>query len=486
MRAELIFIPAPGAGHLVSAVEFAKLLASRDERISISILIMKFPFDSTTGALPRNLKKEAHERIAFVDIPDLDESTLTELISLPMISFFTSFIESQQAPVRNIVTTILKQSKSGKLGGFVIDMFCTSMMDVANEFKVPAYVFYTSGAALLSLKFYIQNLKDSENKESSEFKYSDPDLSVPGFISPVPVKVLPSVMLTKDGSAFVVGITRRLREAKAILVNTVRELEAHAIKALSDEENTPLIYHVGPIINFTTGGATTDKERSEEDLVCWLDCQPPLSVVYLCFGSTGSFDAEQVTEIAHALELSGKRFLWSLRRPSQEKEKMKPPTDYEDYNEVLPEGFLERTSGIGKVIGWSPQVTILSHVSVGGFVSHCGWNSTLESIWYGVPMATWPLSAEQQINAFQLVKELGIAAEIKMDFRKDNFTNIEPTEVLEANVIERGIRCLMDGESEIRSKMKEMRDKCREATVEAGSSYTSVGQFIEAIIESIR
>ncbi|XP_074358240.1 UDP-glucosyltransferase 103-like [Apium graveolens] len=126
MRAELIFIPAPGAGHLVSAVEFAKLLASRDERISISILIMKFRFDSTTGALPRNLKKEAHERIAFVDIPDLDESTLTELIFLPMISFFTSLIERQQtlACLAQQVTTILKQSKSGKLGGFVIDMLC--------------------------------------------------------------------------------------------------------------------------------------------------------------------------------------------------------------------------------------------------------------------------------------------------------------------------------------------------------------------------
>ncbi|XP_074379925.1 anthocyanidin 3-O-glucosyltransferase 6-like [Apium graveolens] len=485
MRAELIFIPSPGVGHLASAVEFAKLLAGRDERISVSILIMKFPFDFNTGPLVQNLKKEAPERIAFVDIPDLDETTRIELMSLPRMSFFTSFIESQRPLVRDIVTTILKRSESGKLGGFVIDMFCASMIDVANEFNAPAYVFFTSGAAFLSLKFYIQNLKDKQSKEISDYKDSDADLSVPGFINPVPVKVLPSVMLTKEGSAFVIGVARRLREAKAILVNTVWEMEAYAIKALADDENTPLIHHVGPIINFTTGGVTTDKKKSEEDIVSWLDSQPPLSVVYLCFGSMGSFDREQVTEIAQALELSGQCFLWSLRRPSQEKEKMKPPTDYEDYNEVLPEGFLERTSRIGKVIGWAPQVTILSHPSVGGFVSHCGWNSTLESIWCGVPMATWPLSAEQQINAFQLVKELRIAVEIKMDYRKDHFTN-EPTEVLTAHVIERGIRCVMDGKTEIRSRMKEMKDKCREATVKAGTSYTSLGQFIEPIIDNIR
>ncbi|KAK1393403.1 Glycosyltransferase [Heracleum sosnowskyi] len=486
MRAELIFIPALGVGHLVSAFEFAKLLVCRDERISISILIMKYPTDSSKGSLAQNLKKEAPERIAFVDIPELDETTRTELMSLPRKSFFTSFMESQRALVKDVVTTITKQSESAKLGGFVIDMFCASMIDVAKEFNVPSYVYFTSGAAFLSLKFYVQNLKDNESKEISEYKDSDDDLSIPGFINPVPVKVLPSVIRSKEWSTFIIAIARRLREAKAILVNTFWELESHAIKSLADDENTPLIYHIGPIINFKSGGATTDKKMSEEEIVCWLDCQPPLSVVYLCFGSMGSFDPEQVTEIAQALELSGQRFLWSLRRPSQEKEKMQPPTDYEDFNEVLPEGFLERTSGIGKVIGWAPQVTVLSHPSVGGFVSHCGWNSTLESVWCGVPMATWPLSAEQQLNAFQLVKELGIATEIKMDYRKDNLINNEAAEVLTADVIERGIRCVMDGESEIRSKMKEMKDKCREATLEAGSSYTSLGQFIDSIIDNVQ
>ncbi|KAK1392405.1 Glycosyltransferase [Heracleum sosnowskyi] len=486
MRAELIFIPSPGVGHLVPMVELAKLLASRDEQISISILIMNLPFESDKAALTQKLKKDAPEHITFVDIPDVDETTRTELISLPRMSFFNSFVENQRTQVRDIVVTILKNSKSGKLGGFVIDMLCTSMIDVANEFNVPAYVFFTSGAAFLSLMFYVQNLKDNESQEVHEYKDSDVKLSPPGFINPVPVKVLPSMMLSKDGFPGVIAMARRLRKAKAILVNTVLELEAHAIKSLANDGNTPLIYHIGPIIHSMSGGAVINSNKSEEDIICWLNRQPLLSVVYLCFGSIGSFDTAQVTEIAQALELSGHRFLWSLRRPSQEMERTELLTDYEDYNEVLSEGFLKRTSGIGKVIGWAPQMTILSHPSVGGFVSHCGWNSTLESAWCGVPMATWPMYAEQQTNAFQLVKELGIAAEIKMDYRKDNSVSSEPSILVTAKEIERGISCLMDGESEMRTKMKEMKNICRKAIVEGGSSNTSLGKFIEAVMDNFQ
>ncbi|KAL8126882.1 anthocyanidin 3-O-glucosyltransferase 2-like [Apium graveolens] len=486
LRAELIFIPAPEVGHLVAAVELAKLLVCRDERISITFLLQKMPYDTGVVAFTQNLKKDDHDRIDFVDIPAPDETTMTELMSLPPTSFHEAFVSNQRTPVTDIVTTILKRSETLKLGGFVLDMFVTPMIDVANDFNVPAYVLFTSGAAFLNLMFYAQDLKDNKNLEILKYKDSDIELSVPGFSNLVPAKVLPPVMLDEGGSAMMTTIATRLRKIKAIFVNTVLELEAHAIKFLEDDRNLPLIYHVGPLINLKYVETTSHDKKSDLDIVPWLDRQPCSSVVFLCFGSKGSFDTEQVKEIACALELSGQRFLWSLRRPSQNKEIMEPLKDYEDYNEVLPEGFLERTSEIGKVIGWAPQMTILSHPAVGGFVSHCGWNSTLESIWFGVPIATWPMYAEQQINAFQLVKESGIAVEIKMDYRKDDFLNNESAEVVKAEVIERGIRFVMDGESELRSKMKEMKDKCREATAEAGSSYTSLGQFIEAVIDNIR
>ncbi|GKF66560.1 UDP-glycosyltransferase 71E1, partial [Tanacetum coccineum] len=175
------------------------------------------------------------------------------------------------------------------------------------------------------------------------------------------------------------------------------------------------------------------------------------------------------------------RFLWSLRRPPS-KEAMGLPKEYENFKEVLPDGFLERTSNVGKVIGWAPQTAVLSHPSLGGFVSHCGWNSTLESIWFGVPVAAWPLYAEQQINAFKLVVELGIAAEIKMDYK----SNIGPgggiNEMLvKADEIESGILRLMN-DSDMRRNVKQMKDKSRLTVTEGGSSYASIKRFIELVI----
>uniref|UniRef100_A0A161ZTW0 UDP-glycosyltransferase n=1 Tax=Daucus carota subsp. sativus TaxID=79200 RepID=A0A161ZTW0_DAUCS len=383
MKAELIIIPAPGAGHLLSMVELAKLIVSRDARIHVSILIIRLPFESGVDGF----NKDASENVAFLDVPALDDIALAEVKSLPRISFLDSFI-----------------AKHG----------------------------------------------------------------------------------SADGCPVVIAAARRLRETKAILINTVWELESHAIKSLVDDAKTPVIYHVGPVINFKSGEEPSNGRTSGEDVVSWLDRQPPSSVVYLCFGSSGSFDGEQIGEIARALELSGQRYLWSLRRPSQGKDQVVLLQDYDDYNEVLPQGFLERTSGKGKIIGWAPQLSILSHPSVGGFVSHCGWNSILESIWCGVPIATWPMYAEQQVNAFQLVVDLGLAAEIKMDYRKDRVADMESTGVVSAEEIERGIRRVMDGESEMRKKMKELKDACRKATQPGGSSYTSLGEFIQDVTNSIR
>ncbi|KAK8981373.1 hypothetical protein V6N11_060045 [Hibiscus sabdariffa] len=130
----------------------------------------------------------------------------------------------------------------------------------------------------------------------------------------------------------------------------------------------------------------------------------------------GCFGVDQVKEIAYALEQSGHRFLWSLRQPT----KVFSGKDHEKVPEVLPEGFLDRTAEIGKVIGWAPPVDILGHPAIGGFTSHYGWNSKLESIWFGVSIAAWPLYAEQQLNALTLVKELGLAVEIKMDYKNDD------------------------------------------------------------------
>ncbi|XP_030442359.2 anthocyanidin 3-O-glucosyltransferase 2-like [Syzygium oleosum] len=478
--AELVLVPAPGMGHLVSMVEMAKLLVDRDPRLFVTVLIMKLPIDSEVDLYINSLASSvAAARIRFVHLPRVN--TDTEISSG---NFLTHFMESNKPHVKQAVADLADSTgPTWRLAGFVIDMFCTTMNDLADEFGVPSYVFFTSSAAFLGLMLHVQSLQDEQHVDITEFKDSVAELDFPSFVNPLPAKVLPSVVLTKEAVQPFMEHAKRIRAMKGIIINTFDELEPHALGSLVGL-GAPVVYPVGPILNLK--GETkkkADGDRRGDGIMEWLDEQPPSSVVFLCFGSWGSFRENQVKEMACALERSGHPFLWSLRRPPP-KGKIECPRDYTDPAEALPEGFLDRTAGIGKVIGWAPQAAVLAHPAIGGFVSHCGWNSTLESIWFGVAVATWPLYAEQQFNAFELVVELGLAVEIKMDYRRD--FRMESDFVVTAEEIEGGIRKLMeDVGGERRKKVKEVSEKSQKALVEGGSSYLSLGRLIEDIWNNV-
>lgn len=492
-KAELIFIPGHGIGHLVPAVEMGKLLTSRAEWISVTFLIIGTPFETGIDSYTQSLSKDAAaRRLHFISLPQPPPQR-HENAAGSQDAVALDHISAHKPAVRDVISGF---SELGRvIAGVLVDMFSVSMIDVADEFGLPSYVFYTSGAAFLGLKFYAQTLKDDHGRDIADYRDTEADLPVPSFAHPVPAKVLPTAMLDKYGLLPLVQYCgRMIRKAKGILINTFLELEAHAIASLSDGKS-PSVYPVGPLIsNIKRGGGGGD----DEEVKRWLDEQPPSSVVFLCFGSYGSFSEEQVKEIAAALERGSWRFLWSLRRPKVTG-KIGAPGEYPDPKEILPGTFLERTQARGKVIGWAPQMVVLSHPSIGGFVSHCGWNSILESVWCGVPMATWPMYAEQQINAFELVVELEMAVDIKMDYRSETIKspeeeddkNIQSPVIVSADEIESGISKLMaDGSTEdhgriIRKKMKDMKEKSRLALLEGGSSYNFLGRFINDLINHI-
>ncbi|XP_002265067.1 anthocyanidin 3-O-glucosyltransferase 6 [Vitis vinifera] len=472
-KIELIFVSVSAIGHIVSTVEFAKLLVGRDDRFSATLLIMKLPFeDSAATNYIHSVSASVSGSIRFVHLPELDSDSSSSSTSI----LFSNIIERQKPLVRDAIHH-LTRSESGRLAGIVVDLLCTSMIDVANELGVPSYVYFASSAACLALMFHLQTLKDHQGLDVTEFANSDAELVVPGFVNSVPARVLPAVAVDKEGGGSMdfLDRARGFREAKGILVNTFVELESHVINSFVDG-TTPPIYTVGPLLNLQH--ANNQKQDSGLDVIRWLDDQPTSSVVFLCFGSAGAFHMDQIKEIAIGLENSGHGFLWTLRRPPP-KDKMTLSSDYVNFNEVLPEGFLDRTSKIGKIIGWAPQAAVLAHSAVGGFISHCGWNSTLESIWYGVPVATWPMYAEQQLIAFQIVRELEIGVEIRFDY------NMNTSNLVSAQEIEGKIRSLMDGSSDIRMKRTRMKEKCMKALTEGGSSDSSIQRLIGDMITNI-
>ncbi|MCE0481066.1 hypothetical protein HAX54_038463 [Datura stramonium] len=478
---ELIFIPLAGLGHLVSAIEFAKQILNRDEEnLSISVLIMKLPLDYGVQNFIQSLNSQP--RLKFIDI-SLDEKTSSGYLNSHE-TFLYDFIDGHKPRVREYVHNI---SKTSSCSGFILDMFCTSMIDIANEFNVPSYIYFASNAAFLGLCLHFETLRNEKKLDTSKYMNSDEELWITSFKNLCPTKVVPEHLLdTRLASTMFFDGIRRFKETRGIIVNTFFELESFSLQALSDSKMVPKIYPVGPVVSFEKSGHFRNNLLETQSIIKWLDDQEDSSVVFLCFGSMGSFEAEQIREIATALEHFGHRFLWSLRK-SPPKGKIDIPTSYNNYEEVLPEGFLERTKGFGKIIGWAPQVTILSHPSIGGFVSHCGWNSILESVHFGVPIATWPLYAEQQMNAFLLLKELGLAEEIKMDYVVDFEGKHNQVDIVSAQEIEGCLLRLMvkSEENEVRKKVKEMKEKSRVAMEEGGSSYNSLGLLIKDVITNI-
>ncbi|KAJ6926201.1 UDP-glycosyltransferase 88A1-like [Populus alba x Populus x berolinensis] len=243
-------------------------------------------------------------------------------------------------------------------------------------------------------------------------------LHIPG-VPPIPSFDMPIPVLHRDDNAYkyFLDSSSSFPESAGIIVNTFVSLEARAVKTTSEglcvpNKRTPPIYCIGPLIA-TEGPKDDAGSRNGTTLECltWLDSQPVGSVVFLCFGSLGLFSKEQLREIAFGLERSGHRFLWVVRNPPSDNKSVALSANPNiDLDSLLPEGFLDRTKERGLVLkSWAPQVAVLNHPSVGGFVSHCGWNSVLEAVCAGVPLVAWPLYAEQRFNRIFLVEEMKLA-----------------------------------------------------------------------------
>lgn len=200
------------------------------------------------------------------------------------------------------------------------------------------------------------------------------------------------------------------------------------------------------------------------------------SVVYVSFGSGGTMSYTQTTELAWGLELSHQRFIWVVRSPiaSADDAFFTAGKCDGDPSTYLPDGFLDRTKHVGRIVPmWAEQAQILSHPSVGGFMSHCGWNSTLESLTNGVPMIAWPLYSEQKMNAAMLTEEFGVAVGLEV---------LPLKKVVGREEIEKMVRKIMVDEEgcAIRARAKKVKNSAKKAlSEEGGSSYVALSRFAE-------
>ncbi|PRQ23003.1 putative flavonol 3-O-glucosyltransferase [Rosa chinensis] len=345
--------------------------------------------------------------------------------------------------------------------------------DVAAKFGIPRIIFHGPGFFFLCASTTVMQYQPQREVLSDSESFVIPGL--PDEIKMTKNKLAP--FLTLDGESELIKLVKASREAEersyGIIVNSYYELEPdyaeHYRKVLGKKS-----WHISPV---SLGETEKDKaERGREGSVdevheCmnWLNSKKANSVVYICFGSLTKFGDCQLLEIALALQASRQQFIWVVK------------TEKNDKEEWLPEGFEQRVEGKGLIIrGWAPQLLILQHEAVGAFLTHCGWNSTLEGVCAGVPMITWPVNADQFYNEKLVTEILGIGVAIGV--QKWEHVSVKSKASVK-ETIEKALTGFMVGDEkeEIRSKVLVLRELARRAVEDGGSSFSDLTALIEEL-----
>ncbi|RLN21902.1 anthocyanidin 5,3-O-glucosyltransferase-like [Panicum miliaceum] len=463
MKRSVVLYPGLGVGHLTPMVELAKVFLHHGAAVTVALVEPPTNSPDFSAAVAR--AAASNPSVTFHVLPppppapaDPSSTDNGGTSSAHHIVLMFDYLKAMCAPLRDFLRSL------PAVDALVLDMFCGDALDVAAELNLPVFYFYASGAGDLAIFLNLARMDTS----TTFAELGDSLVSFPG-APPFKASDLPKeISAGSPGAKPILGALYRLPEANGILVNTFESLETRAVRALRDglcvpDRSTPPVYCIGPLVS---GGG----EKGHECLR-WLDTQPENSVVFLSFGSMGTFPKKQLEEIAIGLEKSGQRFLWVVRSP-RNPEGMLRPLPEPDLDALLPEGFLGRTKDTGLVLkSWAPQVDVLRHRATGAFVTHCGWNSTLEGITAGLPLLCWPLYAEQRMNKVFIVEEMKLGVEMKG----------YDEELVKAEEVETKVRWVMESEGgqALRKRVEEVKGRAIEAIGEGGSSHAAFVEFLK-------
>ncbi|MFQ6648684.1 hypothetical protein Gotur_020943 [Gossypium turneri] len=461
----IFFFPFMAHGHAIPFIDLAILFATKGVKSTII---------ATPSNAPR-IKKVTHKAnklgyqidtlvIKFpaveAGLPDGCDDT-DKVPSPDMMPKFFLAVEMLKQPLSDL----LKQHRPHCL---VADMFFPWTTEVAAMFKIPRIVFHGTCVFSLSAMEHVRLYQPHKSKET---------FTIPNFPGD------DINMTTAELQDYVKQETWRTKlfndsketelECFGVIVNSFYELESVYADHYTDFLGRRA-WHVGPI-SLSTKGVINKAERGkqyssieEHECLKWLQSKDRNSVVYICFGSTTNFVDSQLMEIAKGLEASGQQFVWVVR-------KEKESNDEKGKENWLLE-FEKRMEGKGLVIrGWAPQVLILENEAIGGFVTHCGWNSILESVTAGVPVITWPVAAEQFYNEKLSVEVLKIGVGVGARKWKRLVGDFVKSEA-----IEKAVKEIMVGEKamEMRNRAKRFADMAKKAVEDGGSSESHLNALI--------
>ncbi|KAJ8543416.1 hypothetical protein K7X08_005939 [Anisodus acutangulus] len=484
----VVFIPYTMTSHITPLVHVARLFALHGLRVTIittpyNALLFQSSVDkdrlvSGSNITVQTLQFPSDEVGLSVGVENFIASPNMERVGLVHYGFILL-----QKPMEQLIRQLNPNC-------IVSDMFFPWTVDLAEELEIPRFSFqpatFIHQCAWHFLKEYTPHKKVASDSES---------FLIPGL--PLEIKMKCSEMedFLKEETPYSKTVNAVLEaelRSYGIIHNTCSELEpgyAEVYEKVRGRKG----WHIGPLSLFinkheskispkeiSNSNSCSDPWKDCGDCLNWLEDQQSNSVLFVCFGSMVRFSNDQLKEMAVALKAANCPFIWVVREQERNQEDENNRSDWwpNDFKEVVVKknrkGFI--------IEDWAPQVLILKHRAIGGFLTHCGWNSVLESLTIGVPLITWPLFSDNFYTE-KLLEKLELAIGVGADVWNSGFIVSSP--VVSREKIELAVKRLMYDSKEsrnIRANAKLMAETLKSATEEGGSSHL---QFI-ALIEEIK
>ncbi|XP_057998922.1 UDP-glycosyltransferase 87A1 [Hevea brasiliensis] len=444
----VVAMPYPGRGHINPMINLCKLMSFKYPHIVVSLVVTEewqsflcsyiFPSNVRLNTIPNVIPSEL---VRAKDFPAFLEAVATK-----MEAPFEQFLDRLDLPVNAIIA----------------DTYLDWVIAVGNRRNIPVASLWTMSATVLSIFHHFDLLVRNGHFPIMLSERGEERVDyIPG-VPPTRLLDFPTIFNGTVGQILSLALksTSMVSKAQYLLFTSAYELEPAVIDALKLKFCFPL-YPLGPMVPYfelkPNSNLSTSDDQKVPEYLQWLNSQPKNSVLYVSMGSFLSVSSAQMNEIVAGVRNSGVRFLWVSRGER---------------------GLFEDGCGdLGLVVPWCDQLRVLCHPSVGGFWTHCGWNSTLEAAFAGVPMLASPIFWDQTSNSKKIVEDWKIGWRVKQGVVGENLVTREEIAKL--------VQSFMDEENseviEMREKTKEVQEACQAAISQHGSSDSNLDFFLRDI-----